>query len=216
MPFSIEKAIRAQILLSKHVIIEPINVDLIDTVIGLDVSYSKDFGCAAAVAYNLKSKTVVNYAVYCDKVQIPYIPGLLAFREAPLMIKALYTLSKKTRVEVVFVNGHGLAHPRLFGIASHIGVVFNIPSVGVARNLLYGKVVQHNGKEAIIVDGRIVGYVLRKNNHKLYVSIGHRVTAENAAELVLRTWLEGKTLPEPIRLADEISRKEVRKLTANL
>ncbi|MDK6029088.1 endonuclease V [Ignisphaera sp. 4213-co] len=216
MNFLIENAKRAQITLSKYVVIAPLNISNLKIVGGVDVSYKKDFGCASAVAYNIQQDNVVTYTIYCDKVSIPYIPGFLAFREAPLIIKALNKILSKTRLDVLFVNGHGLAHPRKFGIASHIGVVFNMPSIGVAKNLLYGEIIAYGDKKAIVVNGNVVGYVITNNNHKIYVTIGHKVTAEEAMELVLKTWKKAYALPEPIRLADEISRKEVRRLAAKL
>jgi deoxyribonuclease V len=213
--FSVEKASLAQKLLSKLVKVVPIDLSKVNTVSGVDVSYKGNIGCAVATAYSLRSKTLLLYSYHCDTVNVPYIPGFLAFREAPLMIKALIGLMNKVSVDIVLVNGHGIAHPRKCGIASHIGVVLDIPSIGVARKLLYGNVVKVNEKEAIIVDSTIVGYVLSKENSKLYVSIGHKVTAEEASQLVLNLWHPGTTLPEPLRLADELSRKIVRKLTAN-
>lgn len=218
MKFLIENAKRAQTLLSSRICIASLGTDInnVNVVGGADVSYKKDWGCAAAVAYNIKSDGILSYTTYCDKVSIPYIPGFLAFREAPLIIKALNKLLNKVRIEVLFINGHGLAHPRKFGIASHIGLVFNMPSIGIAKNLLYGDIVLRDDKEAIIVENTIVGYVLAVNSHRIYVTIGHRITADEAAGLAMRTWKKGYALPEPIRLADEISRREVRKLAANL
>jgi deoxyribonuclease V len=212
MVFLIENALRAQELLSKYIVIQPIDVSAIDIVAGVDVSYRRDVGCATAVAYSLKSKALVTYSYYCEKVTVPYIPGLLAFREAPLMLRTLLHLLSKVRIDITFVNGHGMAHPRRCGIASHIGVVLNIPSIGVAKSLLYGEVVRADDSEAIVIDNMIVGYVLTKNSKKLYVSIGNKVTAKDAADITLKTWDFRYSLPEPLRLADEISRKIVKKL----
>ncbi|MEM0027195.1 MAG: endonuclease V [Ignisphaera sp.] len=218
MKFLIESAKKAQTFLSSRILIASLGIDInnINVVGGADVSYKKDWGCATVVAYNIKSDSILSYATYCDKVSVPYIPGFLAFREAPLIIKALNKLLNKVRIEVLFVNGHGLAHPRRFGIASHIGLVFNMPSIGIAKKLLYGDIVLRDGREAIVVENSVVGYVLTNNSHRIYVTIGHRITADEAASLAMRTWKKVYALPEPIRLADEISRKEVRRLATDL
>jgi deoxyribonuclease V len=109
-----------------------------------------------------------------------------------------------------------MAHPRKCGIASHIGVVLNIPTVGVAKSFLYGDVIRIGDNEAIVIDNTIVGYILRRNSKKIYVSIGNKVTAEDAANIVLNLWNYSYILPEPLRLADELSRKTVKKLAAKL
>jgi deoxyribonuclease V len=212
MAFLVENALRAQKILSKYIVIQPVSISAIDTIAGVDVSYKGDMGCAVAVAYSLKSRTLTTYSQHCEKVLVPYIPGLLAFREAPLMIKALLQLLSKTRIDVTLVNGHGMAHPRKCGIASHIGVVLSIPTIGVAKSLLYGNVAQIGGDEVIVIDDVVVGYVIRGGSRKIYVSIGNKVTAEDAATIVLSVWNCSYTLPEPLRLADELSRKIVRNL----
>lgn len=216
MTFLIENALRAQKILSKLVIIQPINISMINIIAGLDVSYKDGLGCAVAVAYDSKNRALITYSQYCEKVAIPYIPGFLAFREAPLMIKALLNLMSKIHIDITLVNGHGMAHPRKCGIASHIGVVLNIPTVGVAKSFLYGDVIRIGDNEAIVIDNTIVGYILRRNSKKIYVSIGNKVTAEDAANIVLNLWNYSYILPEPLRLADELSRKTVKKLAAKL
>lgn len=210
MMFDVEKAKKAQIELSKRVIVSDIDLDKVDTVVGLDVSYRKSIGVGAAVAYSLKKDRELCYEVVRDRVEIPYIPGLLAFREFPLMFKALYRLMEKcVHPDVLMVNGHGVSHPRRFGIASHVGVVTNISSIGVARSYLFGEIVDRGSDKLIVVDGRVVGYVVKNNGFELYVSVGHRISPQQALALVLATWKKGRRLPEPLYLADTISRRSL-------
>jgi len=216
MTLIVENAIRAQKLLCKNITIKHIDPHSISIVAGTDVSYKGSIGCAVAVAYNVKSNTLITYSQLCEEVSIPYIPGLLAFREAPLMIKTLLQLMNRIHVDIILINGHGMAHPRKCGIASHIGVVIDIPTIGIAKRLLYGDIIRIGNREAIIVDGEVVGYVLQKNSRKLYVSIGNKVSAEDAAELVSILWNAKYSLPEPLRLADMLSRRIVKNLATQL
>ncbi|MCS7111686.1 MAG: endonuclease V [Ignisphaera sp.] len=207
MFFDVERAKKAQNALSKLVIVAPLNIDSIDIVVGLDVSYHGSNAVAAAVAYSVDGKEVVDVELSTTRVRVPYIPGLLAFREAPAMIYALKKLAARLKkIDVIMVNGHGLAHPRKCGIATHIGIVTDMPTIGVAKKLLHGEVVAVEGRLAIVVNSTTVGYVASKGGRQIYVSIGHRVTAEDALRIALNTWEAGSPLPEPIRLADKISR----------
>ena len=208
MSFNIEKAKEAQNVLSKLALIEPIDIGSIDVVVGLDVSYLSSNAIAAAVAYSICEKRVIETGIAVKAIRIPYIPGLLAFREAPAMFLALKKLTDKLkRIDVIMVNGHGLAHPRKCGIATHIGVVVDKPSIGVAKKLLYGEVISINNRSAIVVEGKVVGYAVNRRNRDIYISIGHRVTAEDALKIALSVWNRESLLPEPLRLADKISRE---------
>ncbi|MEM0006495.1 MAG: endonuclease V [Ignisphaera sp.] len=207
MLFDIEKAKKAQNTLSRLAVIEPFDTTSVDVVVGLDVSYHDSNAIAAAVAYSVNRREVIATELAIKAVKIPYIPGLLAFREAPVMLLALKMLLAKLRkIDVIMVNGHGLAHPRRCGIATHIGVVTDMPTIGIAKKLLYGEVVLIDNHLAIVVDNSIVGYVVNRKKHRIYVSIGHRITAEDALRMTLIVWNENSPLPEPIKLADKISR----------
>ena len=143
------------------------------------------------------------------RVCIPYVPGLLAFREMAVLAPALLALSREVKPDLVIVDGHGIAHPRRAGIASHVGVVFNVPSIGVAKKRLYGSEVERGGLR-ILVDqrGAPIAALLMRGRSKIYVSPGHRITLESSIKLITSMWKKGK-LPEPTRLADRVS-KEIR------
>lgn len=145
-------------------------------------------------------------------VTIPYVPGYLAFREAPLIFRALKRLSRVSLKEsVLMINGHGIAHPRRFGIASHVGVVLDLPSIGVAEKLLAGEEIYVGGRRVVVIDNTIAGIVLenRKNKKKYYATIGHRVSLEDVEYYMRRLFVEdftGSKPPYPIYLADTMSR----------
>lgn len=137
----------------------------------------------------------------------PYVPGYLGFREAPAMIAAWEALAEKP--DLLFVDGHGRAHPRRCGIATHLGVLLDLPAIGVAKSILCGKVEGDLGEEpgatAPLVDrGEIVAMALRTRARALpvYVGTGHRVSLETAVEWVLAL-SEGRRLPLPTRLAHD-------------
>jgi deoxyribonuclease V len=138
---------------------------------------------------------------------LPYIPGLLGFREVPVLAEAFRALAVKP--DLILVDGHGLAHPRGLGVASHLGVVLDVPTIGVAKSILVGTVqgdlAQEAGAQAPLVwQGRQVGVALRtrRGANPIYVSVGHRISLETALRWVIATG-RGRRLPEPTRLAHE-------------
>lgn len=206
MKFDVEVAKRLQQKLSSRVVVSRTDLSKVKYVVGLDVSYSKDMGVAVAVLLSYPQLDLVEYVVVKGEVGVPYIPGLLAFREAPLLIKACELLDYEP--DLLVVDGHGITHPRGFGIASHIGVVLDKPSVGVAKSLLYGRV-ESLGNEKLVFTGRFTGgLVVSRGKRELYFSIGHRVDLDNL-RVLSKTLFKQHELPEPTYLADRIS-KEVK------
>lgn len=147
----------------------------------------------------------------------PYIPGFLGFREIPFVLEAVAALPQ--RPELILVDGHGVSHPRGCGIATHLGVVLDLPTIGVAKSILVGRMEGELGQEAgstapLVWKGRRIATVLRSKRgvQPLLVSTGHRVSQERAVRLVVE-WLAGYRLPEPTRLADRLA-GEARKAAA--
>ncbi|HID80260.1 MAG TPA: endonuclease V [Ignisphaera sp.] len=211
--FSPARAIALQKEMSRKVIVEKLDSERIEIVAGLDVGYRGSRGFGVAVAYSKTKRSLICFAVVEGSVEIPYIPGLLAFREAPLMIASLHELKERcVSPDVVMVNGHGLAHPRKLGIASHIGVALDIPSIGIAKKLLYGTIVRgENGYDKLYVDELHVGYVVEvKRGVRMYISVGHRVDPDSALNISISVWNRNERFPEPIRLADKISKRFAR------
>ena len=140
------------------------------------------------------------------KPGLPYVPGLLSFRETPVLIDALERLDLTP--DIIIADGQGLAHPRRFGIACHIGVLANTPTIGCAKSILRGKhgpLGGEAGAQAELVDrGQVVGVALRtrSNVSPVYVSVGHNVDLTSEADWVLACCV-GRRLPETTRLAHE-------------
>jgi deoxyribonuclease V len=175
-------------------------------VAGADCACSADDSlCAAAVVVcNMDSHAVVETATARTEVRFPYIPGLLAFREAPAVLKALERLT--TRPQLLICDGHGIAHPRRFGLASHVGVLTGIPTIGCAKRRLCGTFVDpdtRRGSSSRLLDrGQIIGAVLRTRGgvKPVFVSVGHLIDLAAAERIVLGCTTRFR-LPEPLRLA---------------
>ena len=158
---------------------------------GVDVSPPDPSGRAVGVVVllSLPNLEVVEVRRATGKVEFPYVPGLLAFREAPCLLEALSLLS--TPPDFVLVDGHGLAHPRRFGLACHLGVLTGLPTVGCAKSLLVGThdpPEQESGAYAPLTEGdEVLGVALRtrESTRPVYVSIGHRVDLDAAVKWTL-------------------------------
>ena len=169
---------------------------------GVDVAYKRRMGIGVATLLEYDSMKLVEYKHYITEVDVPYVPTFLAFREIPPMVGAIEKLDRKP--DIMLVDAHGLVHPRGLGAASHIGVVLDIPTIGVAKSPLVGKVDEEG---YIVYKGKRVGYKL---GPKLYVSIGHRVSLETAIEIVKNTLRN--SIPEPTRLAHIYANKLKREI----
>jgi deoxyribonuclease V len=178
-------------------------------VAGLDCAFSKDERTifAAAVVIKLPDFEVIETTTAAKKVNFPYIPGLLSFREAPACIEAIEKL--KTTPDVFIIDGQGFAHPRRFGIASHIGVLVNKPTIGCAKSRLTGSFDdpgRRRGSYSPLTDGdETIGVVLRTRTDvkPVFVSVGHKCTLQDALRIVLKCTTRYR-LPEPSRLAHQL------------
>jgi deoxyribonuclease V len=186
------------------------------TAAGLDCAFSRDGRriVAAVVVLKLSDFTVIETATATRKVIFPYIPGLLSFREAPACIDAICKL--KAKPDVFIVDGQGFAHPRRFGIASHIGLLIGIPTIGCAKSRLTGKFKEPGKRKSdysLLADGdEVIGAVLRTrtNVKPVFVSVGHKCTLDDAIKVVLECTTKYR-LPEPSRLAHQlVSREKLR------
>lgn len=184
------------------------------TVAGLDVSYDKasESVAAAAVVVELGSLATSESSTVLGEARFPYIPGLLSFREAPILLDVL---EKMVAVpDVLVCDGYGLAHPRRFGLACHIGVVTGIPTFGVAKSPFMARCDEPGGERGAwspLLDGAdIVGRALRTQAgvKPVFVSVGHKISIEEAAELTLA--MCRFRIPESIRRADALSRSVLR------
>jgi len=174
---------------------------------GLDAAFSPDGQtCVAGVVlWDRQTGAVIEERVAHRPVRFPYVPGLLSFREVPALLAALRKLHRAP--DVLMGDGQGLAHPRRFGLACHLGVICNLPSLGCAKSRLvgtHGRVGSHRGASTPLFDGvDVIGEVVRTRpgTNPVFVSIGHRLDLDHARRLVLDCTTRHR-LPEPTRRAD--------------
>lgn len=181
-------------------------------VAGADISF--DFGSdlmhAAIVVLELPEWNAVARSLALDVTSFPYIPGLLAFREMPVLLKAWNQL--KMKPDVLILDGHGIAHPRRMGIATHFGIVIDHPTIGCAKNILvgtHGELGIQKGDRADLVDGsEKVGIALRSrtNVNPIYVSPGYKCSFDDAYKIVMQSLTKYK-LPKTTRLAHQWANK---------
>ncbi len=204
-----EEAEALQRRLASAVTPAPLDWDALTTVGGVDVGIRDERLRAAVVVLRFPTLQLLDQAVAEVPLTMPYVPGLLSFREIPAILEALKEL--RLRPDVLMVDGHGIAHPRRLGIAAHLGVVLDWPTIGVAKSILVGHPQGALGEEAgstvpLVDDGQVVGMGVRTRARvkPVWVSIGHRVTLDDAVQLVLRS-ARGYRLPEPTRLAHHLA-----------
>lgn len=192
---------------------EVINADRfsrIDTVAGVDVGFEgRGAVTRAAVAIlSFPELKLQEYAIARRPTVFPYIPGLLSFREIPAVLDALQRLRRPP--DLLLCDGQGQAHPRRFGIACHLGVLTDLPAIGVAKSRLVGThapLAEHKGSRQALYDkDEVIGAVLRTRHgvRPLYISVGHRVTLDTAVDYVLRC-ITRYRLPETTRAAHKLA-----------
>lgn len=162
---------------------------------------------AAVVVHSFPDLKIVEKADHSEHVDFPYIPGFLAFREVPVIVKALEKI--KTKPDVILVDGHGISHPRGLGIASHMGILTGYRTVGCAKSILAGKPETDLPPEkgsfvSLVWKGKIVGNVVRTKDkvNPVYVSTGHKITLKKATEIVIACTTKYR-IPEPLRSAHD-------------
>lgn len=181
-------------------------------VAGLDVSYADDDRLAAAiVVLDAESLRTVDSVVVTGKADFPYLPGLFAFRELPSLLEAMEKLT--VTPDLLVCDGQGLAHPRRFGLACHLGVVTGLPSVGVAKTPMGQFAMPDDVRGAhtdLLDDGEVVGRALRTREgvKPVFVSVGHRIDLDRACVEVLRLCVT--RLPETTRRSDALGRAQLR------
>ncbi|MDA8173006.1 MAG: deoxyribonuclease V [Nitrospiraceae bacterium] len=200
---TLQRRLRARIVLA-HLKEKP------KFIAGADAAFDGDFALAAACVFSFPALELLDIKTACVKVKFPYIPGLLAFREGPAVINVVKKLRPKP--DVLLIDGQGIAHPERMGIASHVGLLLGIPTIGCAKSRLVGECGEP-GKKAgsrveLVYKGETVGAVLRTkdNVRPMFISPGHLVDMEDAVSIVLEC-ARGFRMPEPTRQADLITKK---------
>lgn len=176
---------------------------------GADLAFTADgsHSVAGVVIWDSHLDEIVEQVVVKKRVTFPYVPGLLSFREAPALLAAFERI--KSNPGVVFFDGHGLAHPRRFGLACHMGLWLDRPSLGCGKSLLVGEHdepgVERGSMSPLVHKGETIGMAVRTRDRvkPIYVSVGHKVSLGAAVDAVLRACTRYR-LPEPTRLADKL------------
>jgi deoxyribonuclease V len=185
---------------------EPLDWDGLRRVAGCDIASDGETLIAAVVVLDAKTREVVETAEARRPARFPYVPGLLSFREIPALVAAFEGIRR--RPDALLCDGQGRAHPRRFGLACHLGLMLDLPSVGVAKSRLIGDAevpgLRRGSATPIRHQGELIGRLLRSRDgvRPLYISVGHRITLDDAVRLVLAMG-GGFRLPEPTRLADQ-------------
>ncbi len=214
-----KEAIDLQRRLASQVVLKPLP-EKITLIAGADVGYSQrhNTAVAALATYTFPALEFRELVQLYDEISYPYVPGLLSFREVPLIAQTFQLLQEKPNV--VLCDGQGIAHPRGLGLASHLGLWLNLPTVGCAKTRLvgrHGKVGPKKGQYCSLMHrNNRVGVVLRTRAKvkPLYVSPGHLAEVDSSRKLVVRCCLKYR-LPEPIRKAHLTAQREVAKLESN-
>jgi deoxyribonuclease V len=206
---NIEEAKKIQLELRPQVITSDC-LERVDFVAGVDVGFEDNYSItkAAVAVLSYPDLQLVETAIAKIPTTFPYIPGFLSFREIPAILKALQ--QTKITPDLILCDGQGLAHPRRFGIACHLGVILDVATIGVAKSLLVGTHAQlpsAKGNWQPLIDRQeVVGAVLRTrtNVKPVYVSVGHRVSLASAIDYVLNCTTKYR-LPETTRWADKFA-----------
>ena len=197
---------REQIELSKNVILKD-DFPSLKTIAGIDVSYPKnefDDATGACVVMDYQTKEIIEEISISAKTNFPYISTYLTYRELPVIKKLIKKL--KTKPSIYLFDGNGILHPYSFGLASHAGVTLNLPSIGVAKRLLYGDI----KKSDVFINGEKKGFIFfssKKVKNPIYVSPGHRISFDNSLKIV-KHFCKYK-IPEPLRRAHILSKKDI-------
>jgi deoxyribonuclease V len=204
------EAIKIQESLRSKVLISPLSDKNINLIAGVDVGLprGRNFARAAIAILSYPMMELIEQATAELPVTFPYIPGMLSFRELPVILAALEQL--QNHPDVYIVDGHGYAHPRRFGLACHLGIWLDQPTIGCGKSILVGDSMELKnaaGSLAPLRDGEeTIGAALRtrKGIKPVYVSVGHRVDIQSAIQITLRCG-RGFRLPEPIRWAHRLA-----------
>jgi deoxyribonuclease V len=203
---SYAEVIKLQKTFAKKVITSDDFDSKVESICGVDVSYRKKTAYCSAVIISKENFRILETVSSKSEIKNPYIPGLFILRESTPILKTLRLITKP--FQILLVDGHGVLHPRRCGLACHIGISTNLPTIGVAKSLLCGNVQADN---FVSHKGEILGYALKssENSKKVaYVSVGHKITLPTSVEVVKSITKTNQYLPEPLTVADKLSKEQ--------
>jgi len=194
-----ESLIKEQNEMSKKIILKDCFKKPVKTVAGFDCCYRGNNQICAGVVLDYKTLETIEMKIVIRKETFPYVPGFLSYREGQGIISVYRSL--KNTPDVIFIDGHGISHPRGIGLASYVGLVLDKPTIGIAKSILTGVIKD----DKLFLNGKQVGWVIRKGKRKVFISPGQKISLKTSRELVLHTIIH--RVPEPIRLADRYAAK---------
>ncbi|MBU1487145.1 deoxyribonuclease V [bacterium] len=209
-----KEAIRIQLELAKKIVLKDTPAK-IKTVAGADVSFSPggEVAYGAVVVLNFPDLSPIEEVRVKAPLKFPYIPGLLTFREGPILLQTFERVKEKP--DLIVFGGQGIAHPRRMGLATHMGVLLDKPSIGCAKTHLWGrfdekKVEEEKGSYTLLKEkkGDVLGAVLRTRSgvKPVFISPGHKITLKHSIDIILKICPKFR-LPEPLRLAHTLSKE---------
>lgn len=200
----LKKLMKIQKKLSKKVVTKDLFPKPIKTVAAFDISYKNKEAFVAGVVCDYEDLKVIETVKIKDEINFPYFPNFLFFREGPSIIRSYFKL--RINPDVILIDGHGIAHPLKLGVASHIGVSINKPTIGIAKNKLIGEIENfENGIAKLYFKGKQVGWAVKRMKYSpIFISPGHMVSIETSLEIAKKC-LKNSKIPEPLRIAHEIA-----------
>ncbi len=210
--FDLDEMVRTQKRVAESVVRKN-GFKKLERIAGCDISFSEgDVAYSACAVLDYKSLELIEKRVQRVKLRFPYMPTFLAFREIEGMLRVV----AGTEADVFMVGAQGLAHPRRAGLACHLGVIIDKPTIGVAKSRLVGEAKEpqnRKGAQSPLMDGKdVIGAVVRtkRDSKPVYVSIGNKVDLKTAVKITLET-TKGQRLPEPLRMAHQLATEAMRK-----
>ncbi len=210
-----QEAVRIQNRLREKIILKT-RMPRVSKLAACDVGFTERVGkvIASVAVFSFPQLELIEKVVKSGRVNFPYVPGLLTFREGPILLKAFSAVSE--RPDVVLFDGQGIAHPRRMGLATHLGILLDIPTIGCAKSRLYGQVApapNFKGAYSYIRDakGAVIGAGVRtrKDVRCVFVSAGYKVSLKTAIKIVLACSSRFR-IPEPLRIAHRLSKSRLR------
>jgi deoxyribonuclease V len=191
-------AIELQREIAKKVIAEDTLHKEIEYICGIDVSYKKNIAYCSAAIIKKNTLELIESVDSKSVVRHPYISGLFILRESMPILTTLKSL--KNNFDLLLIDGHGLLHPRKCGLATYIGVLIDKPTIGVAKSLLCGSIMEDQSVEYY---GTVLGFTIKKEGKKqIYVSVGHKISLTTAIQIIKKITKKEEWIPEPLRIAD--------------
>ncbi len=205
--FDVEKLKKEQIKLAKKVVFKD-GFKRIGTIAGFGRAFLDNKIISTIVVLDFKTLKLVESKHVISDLGFPYISGLLSYRESPALVKVYNKLENEP--DIILVPAHGVLHPRKLGMASHLGLLLDKPTIGMAKALISGEVI--NGK--VYLDNELLGIELETREHSkpIYISVGHKISLKTALDIVKKLTKESHKMPEPLHEANKLAKKLAKKV----